>query len=68
MAAQNDLKDRPNVVNGTAPDQFTGRPLTPAPSSSTARTEVTKLQLKNFNPAMVSQSVNKTALHPGGVQ
>lgn len=44
-----------------------GRPLTPAPAESKARTELAKQQLRRFHPGMVSQSVNKTALHPGGV-
>ena len=45
------------------------RPHTPAPQSSTARSNLAKVQLRNFKPnAMVSNSVNKTALHPGGVE
>ena len=44
------------------------RPHTPAPQGSTGRSELAKKQLRNLEPTMVSQSVNKTALHPGGVQ
>ena len=44
------------------------RPETPGAPDSKARTEVYKSNLKAFNPTMVSNSVNKTALHPGGVE
>jgi phosphoenolpyruvate carboxykinase (ATP) len=44
----------------------TGRPTTPAAdNNSQARTEILKKNLRN---KMVSNSVNKTALHPGGVE
>ena len=50
-------------------DEQLKRPLTPAADSTNkSRTELAKTQLKNSKPGMVSQSVNKTALHPGGVQ
>ena len=68
MSATNDLKSAFTAAKNAISEAVSGRPLTPAPESSTGRTEVTKTQLKNFNPKMVSQSVNKTALHPGGVQ
>jgi len=43
-----------------------GRPTTPAAdANSQARTEILKKNLRN---KMVSNSVNKTALHPGGVE
>lgn len=44
------------------------RPTTPGAGSDKARTEVLKTNLKAFKPTMVSNSVNKTALHPGGVE
>ncbi|RMD43377.1 hypothetical protein DV735_g1693, partial [Chaetothyriales sp. CBS 134920] len=47
----------------------TPRPVTPGVGESNqARTEVFKANLKAFRPAMGSNSVNKTALHPAGVQ
>lgn len=46
----------------------TARPTTPGPESSQARTEVLKRNLRSYKPTMVSNSVNKTALHPGGVE
>lgn len=47
----------------------TGRPNTPAADQSKARTEVLKRNLRSYKPtSMVSHSVNKTALHPGGVE
>jgi len=71
MSAQNDFERRLSVVNGIS-DRRTStaepRPATPGPEESQARAEIAKTQLRNFNPTMVSQSVNKTALHPGGVQ
>jgi len=69
MSAQNDLHSRLDNVKASGALEVQGkRPLTPAPGDSKARTELAKTQLRSFNPAMVSQSVNKTALHPGGVQ
>lgn len=47
------------------------RPLTPSAGSGKARTEVLKANLRAYKPTdpnMVSNSVNKTALHPGGVE
>jgi hypothetical protein len=44
------------------------RPHTPSPATGTARSELAKTQLRNYSSKMVSQSVNKTALHPGGVE
>lgn len=47
------------------------RPISPLPEDNKARSEVAKKQLRAYKPAgpnMVSQSVNKTALHPGGVE
>jgi hypothetical protein len=47
------------------------RPTTPGPGTDKARTEILKTNLKAYNPtgaSMVSNSVNKTALHPGGVE
>jgi hypothetical protein len=45
------------------------RPQTPAPEDNKARSDLAKAQLRNFKAtSMVSNSVNKTALHPGGVQ
>jgi hypothetical protein len=49
----------------------TNAPRAPSPSqgTGTARANVSKTQLTNHPQAMmVSNSVNKTALHPGGVQ
>lgn len=68
MSAQNDLESRFEAINGGDRRGSIARPHTPAPAESAGRAEVAKLQLKNFNPTMVGQSVNKTALHPGGVQ
>jgi len=73
MSAHEDLQAHLSNVNGTSDTRTskaepTARPLTPAPGDDTARTEVAKTQLRALNPTMVSQSVNKTALHPGGVQ
>lgn len=47
------------------------RPNTPSAGSGKARTEVLKANLRAYKPAdpnMVTHSVNKTALHPGGVE
>jgi hypothetical protein len=47
------------------------RPTTPSAGTGKARTEVLKANLRAFRPTdsnMVSNSVNKTALHPGGVE
>lgn len=45
------------------------RPSSPSAGTGTARSNVAKTQLKNHQQArMVSNSVNKTALHPGGVE
>lgn len=44
------------------------RPQSPSPATGTARTDLAKTQLRNYSSRMVSQSVNKTALHPGGVE
>lgn len=68
MSLQSNPSSGPLAVNGTPNSQVTLRPLTPAPGDSQTRTEVNKKQLLDNNPKMVSQSVNKTALHPGGVQ
>lgn len=68
MSSQSDPKSEQPTVNGTSSVEQNIRPHTPAPGDSTARTELTKTQLQSQKPNMVSQSVNKTALHPGGVQ
>jgi len=78
MSAHEGLKAHLSNVNGTTDPRTSdtgksdaqpeGRPLTPAPGDSKARTELAKRQLRDLKPTMVSQSVNKTALHPGGVQ
>lgn len=78
MSAHEELKSHLSNVNGTtdtrtsdtgkSDDQAAGRPLTPAPGDDKARTELAKRQLRDLKPTMVSASVNKTALHPGGVQ
>jgi len=52
------------LKNSPAP----ARPLTPAPDNSQARADVVKTNLRAFKPTMVTNSVNKTALHPGGVE
>ena len=48
------------------------RPATPSAGTGKARTEILKANLRAFKPAstpgMVSNSVNKTALHPSGVE
>ena len=47
------------------------RPATPSAGTGKARTEVFKANLRAYKPTgskMVSNSVNKTALHPGGVE
>ena len=44
------------------------RPNTPAPTDSKGRQELAKQQLRDHNPVKMHNSVNKTALHPGGVQ
>ena len=47
------------------------RPTTPGvQGTSKARTDILKTNLKAFKPTgtMVTNSVNKTALHPGGVE
>lgn len=44
------------------------RPHSPSPATGTARSDLAKVQLRAFSSRMVSQSVNKTALHPGGVE
>jgi hypothetical protein len=47
------------------------RPTTPSEGTGTARTDVLKTNLRSHKPTgsnMVSNSVNKTALHPGGVE
>ena len=47
------------------------RPVTPSAGTGKARTEILKTNLRAFKPTnsnMVSNSVNKTALHPGGVE
>jgi len=44
------------------------RPHSPAPDTGKARSDLAKVQLRTFSSKMVSQSVNKTALHPGGVE
>jgi phosphoenolpyruvate carboxykinase (ATP) len=50
----------------STPAASSGRPTTPAAdANSQARTEILKKNLRN---KMVSNSVNKTALHPGGVE
>ena len=73
MSAHEDLKAHLSNVNGTSDSRTSqsnpsGRPLTPAPGDNKARTELAKKQLRDLKPTMVSQSVNKTALHPSGVQ
>ena len=44
------------------------RPQSPSPASGKARSDLAKTQLRAFSARMVSHSVNKTALHPGGVE
>lgn len=44
------------------------RPQSPSPATGKARSDLAKTQLRNFSSRMVSHSVNKTALHPGGVE
>jgi len=44
------------------------RPQSPSPATGKARSDLAKTQLRNYTSRMVSQSVNKTALHPGGVE
>lgn len=45
------------------------RPQTPGEEGDQkARAEVQKKNLRSYKPTMVSHSVNKTALHPGGVE
>ena len=44
------------------------RPHSPSPATGTARSNLAKVQLRNFSVKMVTHSVNKTALHPGGVE
>merc|ERR1711977_553149 len=44
------------------------RPHTPSPASGTARSNLAKTNLRAYSSKMVSHSVNKTALHPGGVE
>ena len=44
------------------------RPHSPSPATGTARSELAKVQLRAFSSRMVTHSVNKTALHPGGVE
>ncbi len=64
MAAQADYFDR---LKGSATES--GRPQTPAPAEDQAtRSAVAKKNLRAYKPTMVSNSVNKTALHPGGVE
>ena len=51
--------------------EASARPTTPSEGTGTARTDVLKRNLRDYKPTgpkMVSQSVNKTALHPGGVE
>lgn len=58
-----------NNSNSQSSDQAPQRPLTPAPTEDAGRIELVKKQLRDTKPTtMVSQSVNKTALHPSGVQ
>jgi len=47
---------------------LTLRPASPSPGTGQARSELNKVQLRHYNANMVSNSVNKTALHPGGVE
>lgn len=60
-----------NTLNPNSQDRRPSivRQASVAPDSSKTRQEVTKKQLRatHFN-AMVTHSVNKTALHPGGVE
>ena len=47
------------------------RPVTPSEGTGKARSDVFKANLRAYKPtgpSMVSNSVNKTALHPGGVE
>lgn len=44
------------------------RPQSPSPATGTARSTLAKTNLRAFSTKMVSHSVNKTALHPGGVE
>src|SRR5271156_3850517 len=45
------------------------RQISPSPATGTARQEVQKVQLQNAPLAnMITNNVNRTALHPGGVQ
>ena len=64
MAAQADYFDR---LKGSGTES--GRPQSPAPvQDQAARSAVAKKNLRAYKPTMVSNSVNKTALHPGGVE
>jgi hypothetical protein len=59
MATSEKASSKSNIPRASSPSEGTG----------TARSTVAKTQLKNHPQAMmVSNSVNKTALHPGGVQ
>jgi hypothetical protein len=50
---------RPSIVRQTSP----------APATGTARQQVQKAQLQNVPVTnMLTNNVNRTALHPGGVQ
>jgi hypothetical protein len=45
------------------------RQISPSPAVGTVRQEVQKVQLQNAPLAnMITNNVNRTALHPGGVQ
>lgn len=68
MSAQENPNSQSASDKKGSSEKEPGRPNTPAPQGSTGRTELIKKQLRALKPTMVSQSVNKTALHPGGVQ
>lgn len=76
MSAIEDLKSHLSQVKGTSDSRTSDnepaqRPLTPGPGASgdsKGRTELAKKQLRDLKPTMVSNSVNKTALHPAGVE
>lgn len=82
MSAVEELKSQLSNVQGTSDSRTSDstdttdktpepRPLTPGPGSTgddKGRTELAKKQLRDLKPTMVQNSVNKTALHPAGVE
>lgn len=76
MSAVEELKSHLSQATGTSDSRISNnepaqRPHTPGPGASgdsQGRTELAKKQLRDNKPTMVSNSVNKTALHPAGVE